>query len=103
MIDPRWLKAIENELTSGGGPLTQQEAELCTAAIKKLTPFKPDEAYMLVPRCEACTHWSKRHHHENSGFCMLPQALNDAAPMWTEMYDYILTNADFGCVGWEAK
>lgn len=99
MIDPRWLKAIEDELST----LTQQEADLCLAAIAKHLPLKAETAYMEVPRCETCTHWSKRHHHENSGFCMLPQALNDAAPMWTEMYDYILTNADFGCVAWEAK
>jgi hypothetical protein len=69
----------------------------------KLWPMDEPRKSMEVPRCETCTYWSKRHHHENSGFCMLPQALIDAAPMWTEMYDYILTNADFGCVAWKAK
>jgi hypothetical protein len=97
-----WLEAIEDELTSGGGPLTQQEAELVTAAIKKHTPFKPETAYMLVPRCEACAHWQQWDPYK--GVCAMPSVARvDLAHMWASMDGRIFTTIDFGCVQWEAK
>jgi hypothetical protein len=92
-----WLEAIEDELTSGGGPLTEHEAELCTAAIKKLTPFKPEETYMLVPRCETCKHWTTFPIGREPSPFIKCQFLSD-------FYNIDLcTTATFGCVAWEEK
>lgn len=48
--------------------------------------FKPDVAYMPVPRCETCRHWQQGKHAGD--YCRLL---------------YITIPTDFGCVRWEVK
>jgi hypothetical protein len=60
--------------------------------------FKPDVAYMPVPRCDKCKHWYVRPEYiEPHGACMADFISSDCN-------DYtIIVSADFGCVKWEAR
>ena len=75
--------------------------------IAKHSPFKVDVAYMPVPRCDSCRHWEPRGGEgtvvplTGDGFCMRTQQQD--SKMAAEMYDHIITDANFGCVQWEAK
>ena len=68
--------------------------------ITEAAPFKPDVAYMPVPRCESCRHWdniggTNRFH----GWCRLAQHDPYSMAAFTSM----VTHADFGCVAWRMK
>ncbi len=63
-------------------------------------PFKPDVAYMPVPRCETCAHWdnlaTENKHH---GACRLYE--HDVyAPV---SFSRMVTTENFGCVRWKEK
>ena len=59
------------------------------AIIAKHSPFKPDVAFMPVPRCDACEHYEHYDHHApNVGLCF---HLGERVQQ------------DFGCVAWKAK
>lgn len=45
MIKTNWIADVHHELTSGGGPLTEDEADICVTAIRQNCPFKEDVAY----------------------------------------------------------
>lgn len=65
-------------------------------------PFKRDVAYMPVPHCESCAHW--RHMHANQGGCGYANNGEDIERrLWADMYDDVVTSADFGCVQWKEK
>ena len=68
--------------------------------IEKHCPFKRDVAYMPVPRCDRCKLWTPRPELD-AGRCGLRE--KSSAKLWPELYDGIITTADFGCVQWEAK
>ncbi len=70
-------------------------------AIVKHCPFKPDVAYMPVPRCETCAHW-ERAEYPRPGVHPAGRCLNKV--VWHQ-YDKadIFTFEDFGCVQWKAK
>jgi len=78
--------------------------------IKKHCPFKPDVAYMPVPRCDGCRHWD----HEcvtgvGTAECFRPEmsAKVDVTPLNTgetiNINFQMRTKADFGCTLWEGK
>ena len=69
--------------------------------IVKHCPFKPDVAYMPVPRCDGCKHWAplKEPDHTWSD-CLV---LSTGTVVSTEGDEVIQTRKDFGCVQWEAK
>jgi len=66
--------------------------------IVKHCPFEADTAYMPVPRCDGCKHWTYRPEYlDPHGACM-------ADAIGSDCNDYtIIVPADFGCVQWEAK
>jgi hypothetical protein len=71
------------------------------AIILKHCPMLPDVAYMPVPRCETCAHWTQREHDKTTGICGLD--VTPSHKMWPDMYDNIVTTEDFGCVQWKKK
>lgn len=70
-------------------------------------PFilQPGVAYMPVPRCDSCQHWEPRDGDgdDGTGHCWFHTERHGEAKMYPDMYDAIITTADFGCVQWEAK
>lgn len=112
MIVKDWAAAAAIELAShykhgSSGPddyVTDEQRDNVAAAyleiIEKHCPFEPDVAYMPVPRCETCNLWTPRVDLD-AGQCGLRE--KSSAKLWPEMYDCIITTADFGCVQWEAK
>ena len=73
---------------------------------------QPDTLYMHmmpVPRCDGCKHWRPENFSNNGrnsqleGECMYALGGGDVKLMaWCED-PVIVTQADFGCVEWEAK
>lgn len=65
-------------------------------------PLKRDVAYMPVPRCDGCRHWSqyKSPYFEDQGACQLGRA--EQGKLWADE-GAVNTFADFGCAQWEAK
>lgn len=75
--------------------------------IERYSPFKPDVAYMPVPRCDGCKHWSRWIEGEPNGSCELTkdawQTENKAKFYAEGGYVRVDTEANFGCVQFEAK
>lgn len=63
----------------------------------------PDTDYMRVPRCDGCKHWGENEGGEGLGNGRCGYADYHPDKFRAEMYDAVLTAADFGCVQWEAK
>lgn len=87
-----WMRAVEEEVER-----RQFEAgRLCSVGIAEIVakhcPFKPDVAYMPVPRCDSCARWA-RPDPKQDGICTL----------WKGNRIVVTTSADYGCVRWEAK
>lgn len=62
--------------------------------------FKPDTAYMEVPRCDSCKHW--RHVLRGLGVCEKLNTVNDAVVVTGGAYAQLQTRGHFGCVQFEA-
>jgi hypothetical protein len=85
---------------SGAGLVASELVEIIT----KHCPFKPNVAYMPVPRCESCKFWklyeSGQYKVGEAGEC----TKNTDSGVWSDCDDYtIMTEANFGCVQWEAR
>lgn len=76
--------------------------------ILKHSPFKPDTAYMEVPRCESCAWWDSIYGAISPGWGVC-RGLNTAeklmlnADVGLSQVAQITTPKDFGCVQWKAK
>ena len=81
-----WTAEAAREIDEMGS--SDESAGWVRDMIIKHCPFKPDVAYMPVPRCDSCKHWTP--HGNGYGDC--PTVQNDHG-----------TSADFGCTQWEAK
>lgn len=80
--------------------------------IREYCPLKEDVAYMLVPRCEMCQHWSPIALTPRYGTCLLLQHGNYARDLAISRlavadgaeYPAGLTTQDgFGCVQWKER
>jgi len=84
-----WMTEAATEIAAGivlDANITNTRAGL-RSIIARHCPLEPDVAYMPVPRCETCRHWT------DWGSCeKLP---------WND--GHVRTEPDFGCVKWEAK
>lgn len=91
-----WMQDIANEIIEDHEP--EPFEGYYHKIIAKHSPFKPDVAYMPVPRCEACAHW-KLHKHAtiespgHYGQCMMPATVANIQS----------THEGFGCVQWKEK
>lgn len=74
--------------------------------------FKPDTAYMEVPRCDGCRWWKPFNEVRHMGDCTLFQCTGgeQVHPMVGLQLTRtgtgegtVVTDPDFGCVKWEAK
>lgn len=86
-----WMNEAAREIVQFGSReydlyLTQAEAR---EIIEKHSPFKPDVAYMPVPRCETCAHWQS--------------STKACAALRSGPLSCIYTAPDFGCVKWKAR
>ena len=91
MVNKDWVKDTARELeeADGWGKESANTAEAIEAVIVRHSPFKPNVAYMPVPRCETCAHWAHYPHHLPSiGIC---ESLG------------MRVGTDFGCVEWKEK
>lgn len=127
MIAKDWIAEAAKELAShfsfGGGrdsyvtdeQRTNVENNYATI-IRVHCPFKPDVAYMPVPRCETCAHWhgpqqhsngraagvgERSAHHGVSRFRIRGQCTEPTIS--PEQMDEFMTLPDFGCVDWKEK
>jgi len=71
--------------------------------IEKHSPFRSDVAYMPVPRCDGCRHWTRGvipviKKPSCGGTCANPELRAIVGEQQT-----METAEDFGCVQWEAK
>ena len=73
------------------------------AIINKWCPFKPDVAYMPVPRCETCAWWERSKIFSTHGECQYARTDDLDRKLWATAYDGVLTEADFGCTEWKVK
>lgn len=72
------------------------------AIVANHAPFKPDVAYMPVPRCDSCSRWRRALIDESRGRCTLQT--DPSSKIWTVDGDpAIMTKCDFGCVQWKAE
>lgn len=103
-----WAREVAKELAShfsfGSGrdsyvtdEQRQNVADNYAAIIVKHCPFKPNVAYMPVPRCETCAHYEKAPFEDGIGQCRNEDL--KLAPGERRM----VIQEDFGCVQWEAK
>ena len=64
-------------------------------------PFEVDRAYMQVPRCDTCKHWTRdvdpTGKKQYSGICYNPELMALGSGQTTG------TSDTYGCVQWEAK
>lgn len=90
MVNKDWLHEAASEIDHIYGD-TLGSIDDIKAIIVKHSPFKPDVAYMPVPRCDQCAHWVKNTTDDN-GTCYhgVEQGFG-----WT--------TPSFGCVQWKAK
>lgn len=84
-----WLaKAIDEiatEVYETSGPGTGIHVDEMRAIFDKHCPFKTDVAYIPVPRCDSCAHWTG-----------MPS-------YWGSCKQLVITTPpDFGCVQWRA-
>lgn len=87
-----WMQDASNEITAQQIELGRLSRVDVPAIIAKHCPFKPDVAYMPVPRCDSCARWA-RPDPKQDGICTL----------WKGNQIVVTTSADYGCVRWEAK
>lgn len=74
---------------------------IAETVIRTHSPFKEGIAYIPVPRCETCKHWTPRNQPEYTwSDC---EVLSTGSVVSTEGDDVIQTQEDFGCVQWEKK
>lgn len=60
----------------------------------------------VVLTCEMCKHWKAVDDgwsDERKGVCRKMSEAGEGSKAWAELYDAVLTTANFGCVMWEAK
>ena len=74
-----------------GAPENLSVYHLAAAIIKEHCPWKPDVAYMPVPRCDTCRHWER---HASNGVCSRHSDKTREA---------LCTEGDFGCVQWDVR
>lgn len=79
-------KLVQDSVTTERGVPVVPKAYI--EIIAKHCPFKPDTAYMEVPRCETCQYLRKAEVHDDRGACNHLQ-------LWVSI--------DFGCVAWKVK
>lgn len=95
-----WILEAAEEIYHGGehGEHLDTSPEVIGSVIAKHAPFKDGVAYMPVPRCEACAHWTFRPEYlEPHGACTADKIGSDCG-------DYtIIVPADFGCIQWEKQ
>lgn len=75
---------------------TPTVVEICDV-IESHLPFKKDIAYMPIPRCDTCKHWTHRGIRDYCGHPAL--RLRDSLLFVPPLE----TTGNFGCVQWEAK
>ena len=102
-----WVIAAAREIAShwsfGSGPdsyITDDQkhhiASNFAAMINKHCPFEPDVAYMPVPRCDQCKHWTPILIGAQAGRATGRGLCNALSPP-------LVTDDSFGCVQWGAK
>ncbi len=93
--NPDWIGAAASEIRESTGDLANSEIR---EIISRHCPLAPDVAYMPVPRCDTCAHWTLRPEYvEPHGACT-------AEEIGSDCNDYtIIVPADFGCVQWKSK
>lgn len=50
--------------------------------------------------CNTCANWKPQKSY-HGGLCQLQ--FDDNAPIWSSLYDLVLTAPDFGCNRWEQR
>ena len=96
---------IATEVYETSGPDTGINVNEMQAIIEACSPFKPNVAYMPVPRCGSCRYWVGHHCHrlvDSSGLRHGSKAVaveDNAAGLFA----LLMTDADFGCVQHEEK
>lgn len=76
-------KIIE-ALVNRGFYFTDRDTKLVEEAVEKELV-----AYMLVPRCDTCAHWTT--------------STQECAALRTGPLNVVFTSQDFGCVKWSAR
>lgn len=94
MIVEPWVERAVKEILEDGITFNVEQIK---AIIALNCPFEEGVAYMPVPRCETCAHWSEFRNVDGEGECKKMQM-----PTSGGVY-YLQTTADFGCVQWKAR
>lgn len=100
-----WMQEASNEITAQQieqGRLTRVNVP---AIIAKHCPMKEGEAWMKVPRCETCVHWTLTQDRSTVGDCEVIYH-SDRIQVGTKMVDLktpLVTVAAFGCIQWKEK
>lgn len=94
MTLPNWVVALSDTIQDASGLDSSRESA---------REWLPDLIAKHLPRCDGCKHWSFAPDYKPpAGTCALqngPQGkVSSDCGDWT-----IYTEADFGCVQWEAK
>lgn len=86
-----WMMEAALNIYHGGehGEHLDTSPEIMRDVIAEHSPFKDGVAYMPVPRCETCAHWTT--------------STQECAALRTGPLNVIYTSLDFGCVKWNAR
>ncbi len=112
-----WMQEASNEITAQQIELGRLSRVNVPAIIAKHSPFKENVAYMPVPRCETCGHWTRNRYDASNGSCVLTEGSDGggSASTYSDSKAYatvggdefdvpvLYTRVDFGCVQWKAK
>lgn len=82
-----WTRDCAVEIDEMGS--SDESAGWVQEMIIKHCPFKQDVAYMPVPRCDSCAHYT--------------QSTQECAALRTGPLNVIFTSPDFGCVKWKER
>jgi len=94
-----WMTETAEALSKEIGDHDNYTPDVLRPIIAEHFPYKDfteGVAYMPVPRCDTCTHWTSRVKY--FGWCGMKRVKLDTQPGAT-----LLTASDFGCVQWERK
>lgn len=112
------MAVVKDWISEAARDIADETSNLDSGDVRRIllehVPFEDGVAYMPVPRCDGCKHWSAMGiwSPRDIGVCGRLKSFNDPAQpvslwtvsMWNDNQDTQLrTHRDFGCVAWEEK
>ena len=93
-----WMHDASDDIRESTGDLENTEIH---EIIAKHCPFKPNVAYMPVPRCDSCKWWHGGADGLNESLDGRKTCTEPTVP--GEQMDEFMTLPGFGCARWEGK